>query len=56
MKMKTGGWKYIIISLLVGIVSAVICLTVGSPQIVANAIPVGVTAATIVSLKSKWMV
>lgn len=54
-KIKKGGWKYIIVGLLVGIVSAVICLTVGVPQTFANAMPTGVAAATIFSLKDKWM-
>ena len=55
MKVKKGGWKYLMIGLLVGMVSAVICLAIGAPQVVANAIPTGVAAATIFSLKSKWM-
>ncbi|MGK2231194.1 MAG: putative flippase GtrA [Colwellia sp.] len=55
MKIKKGGWKYLIIGLLVGMASAVICLAIGAPQVVANAIPTGVAAATIFSLKSKWM-
>ena len=55
MKIKKGGWKYIVIGLMVGIVSAVICLVAGSPQIVANAIPTGAAAATVFSFKDRWM-
>lgn len=56
MKIKKGGWKYLVIGLLLGMVSAVICLAIGAPQVIANAIPTGVAAATIFSLQSKWMV
>jgi hypothetical protein len=56
MKIKKAGWKYLVIGLLVGMVSAVICLAIGAPQVVSNAIPTGVVAATIFSLKRKWMV
>lgn len=54
-KLKKNGWKYITISLLAGVASAVICLIIGVPQVVANAIPTGVAAATVFALKSKWM-
>jgi putative flippase GtrA len=56
MKIKKGGWKYLIVGLLGGMASAVICLALDAPQVVANAIPTGVAAATIFSLKNKWMV
>jgi hypothetical protein len=55
MKVKKGGWKYLMIGLLAGMTSAVICLVIGAPQIVANAIPTGVAAAIVFSLKAKWL-
>jgi putative flippase GtrA len=56
MKLKKGGWKYLITSVLVGMISSVVCLQLGAPQLIANAIPMGVAAAFAFSLKNKWMV
>jgi len=55
MKIKKGGGKYLLISLLAGTVTAIVCITLGAPQVAANAIPMGVSAAFMFSLKDKWM-
>lgn len=55
LKMKRGGWKFLIVSLLVAMASAVICLLIGVPAILANTIPAGIAAISVFSLKAKWL-
>lgn len=55
MKLKKGGWKYLGIGLLGGMASAIICLFVGAPVGMANAVSTGVSMAIVFSLKNKWL-
>lgn len=56
MKIRKGGWTFLIIGLLMGVASALFCLLVSAPPIVANTLPLGVAAGTVFSFRSKWMV
>lgn len=55
MKIKKGGGKYLFLALITGSIAGVICLSLNAPQVVSNAIPMGVSAAIFFSFRDKWL-
>lgn len=54
MRIKPGGGKWLLAALLSGSIAGGICLFVGLPQILANVIPFGVSAAVFYAARSQW--
>ncbi|WP_264889599.1 hypothetical protein [Shewanella xiamenensis] len=55
MRIKPGGGKWLLAALLSGSVAGGICLFVGLPQILANVIPFGVSAAVFYAARGQWL-
>lgn len=53
-KFKPGSSKWVFIALISGTFSAALCVLAGAPHLIANLVPLGVSAGVMYGTRDKW--